>query len=70
MESPIDWSGAEFRKSTKSTSDGTDKCVEVAFTDAVVGVKDSKNRTLTVVEFSTDAWTAFLAAQAGRPAIS
>jgi hypothetical protein len=66
MKSSIDWSAADFRKSTRSQTQNTNNCVEVAFANTVVGVKDSKNpAAFAVVEFDTDVWKRFLAATAG-----
>ena len=52
---------ARFRKSTRSNSSSS--CVEVAknlaATDGVVLVRDTKNRDGGVLAFSPDEWTAF-----------
>lgn len=49
-----------WRKSTRSGSGG-DNCVEVAFAaDGAVGVRDSKNPTDAVLEFSASEWNAFV----------
>ncbi|WP_328468799.1 DUF397 domain-containing protein [Actinoplanes sp. NBC_00393] len=48
-----------WRKSRRS--DGGGNCVEVSFAaDGTIGVRDSKNRTGPVLEFSTAEWEAFL----------
>lgn len=47
-----------WRKSRRSDGDGN--CVEVAFaTDGSVGVRDSKNRTGPILEFTPAEWAAF-----------
>lgn len=47
-----------WRKSSRS--DGGDNCVEVAFAaDGSVGVRDSKNPTGPVLEFTSGEWDAF-----------
>ena len=52
-----------FRNWHKSTrSSGGDNCVEVAVAaDGAVGMRDSKDRSGPVLEFSLDGWAAFLA---------
>ena len=52
----VDPSHAEWRKSTLSHLNG---CVEVAFVDGRVAVRDSKNRNGSILVFSTIEWTAF-----------
>jgi len=48
-----------WRKSTRSS--GGDNCVEVAVaTDGAVGLRDSKDQTGPVLEFSPTAWAEFL----------
>jgi hypothetical protein len=49
-----------WRKSTRTNGQGA--CVEVAHLDAVVGVRDSKNRTGPVLAFDPTDWRAFLTA--------
>ncbi|WP_308257294.1 DUF397 domain-containing protein [Saccharothrix luteola] len=51
---PVRW-----MKSSYSANNGN--CVEVAVTDAVTGVRDSKNADGPVLTFPTDRWAAFLA---------
>lgn len=50
---------ARWKKATGSYENGS--CVEVAVTDAVTGVRDSKNADGPVLTFPTDRWGAFLA---------
>jgi hypothetical protein len=45
---------------TSSRSGGGDNCVEVAFdADGAVGIRDSKDRTGPILEFSPTEWIAF-----------
>ncbi|WP_459714794.1 DUF397 domain-containing protein [Actinophytocola sp. KF-1] len=53
-------SGAVWRKSSRSGGGGGgDNCVEVAFVDAAVGVRDSKNVAAGHLVFGRAAWAAF-----------
>ncbi|AHH16841.1 hypothetical protein NONO_c20410 [Nocardia nova SH22a] len=52
-----DLSGAKWFKSTRSTS--TKDCVEVAFLDSAVGVRDSKNPTGPALIFTPSEWSTF-----------
>jgi hypothetical protein len=49
-----------WRKSSYSGSSGTGSCVEVAFADSAVGVRDSKNKSGPALAFSTTAWRRFV----------
>jgi hypothetical protein len=51
--------GARWRKSSLSDSTGKD-CVEVAFLDDTVALRDSKNPTGPKLYFTPYEWTAFL----------
>lgn len=53
----MDLSTAVWVKSTHSVSNG---CVEVAFVNGRVGVRDSKNRDGAVLVFTPKEWDAFL----------
>jgi Domain of unknown function (DUF397) len=53
-----DMTGLHWRKSTKS---GLNGCVEVAFVDGKVALRDSKDRQGPVLFFSAAEWRAFLA---------
>ncbi len=54
-----DFSGARWRKSVASGDGG---CVEVAYVDGVIGVRDTKDSgTGPVLMFTEREWTAFLA---------
>jgi hypothetical protein len=53
----VDLSSAAWRKSTYSNANG---CVEVAFVDTRVAVRDSKDRTGPVLVFGSHEWEAFL----------
>jgi hypothetical protein len=52
-----DFSKAAWRKSTRSSHNG---CVEVAFGDGQVGVRDSKDREGPALVFTASEWEAFL----------
>jgi hypothetical protein len=52
-----DFSSATWRKSTYSGGNG---CVEVAFVDGQVGVRDSKDREGPVLVFTANEWEAFI----------
>jgi hypothetical protein len=56
----VDLSHAVWRKSTRS-GPNCDNCVEVAFADGVVAVRDSKNPTGPVLIFTPDEWDSFIA---------
>ena len=49
-----------WRKSSYSGGSGTDNCVEVAFADRAVGVRDSKNASGPTLAFSPVAWRRFV----------
>jgi hypothetical protein len=58
----IDLSGAQWRKSTRSGSNGG-SCVEVADNmPGVVAVRDSKDKTGPVLAFNRVEWAAFVTA--------
>jgi hypothetical protein len=54
----LDLTGAKWFKSTKSANNG--QCVEVAFVDGQVAVRDSKNPTGPALVFTTSEWNAFV----------
>jgi hypothetical protein len=54
-----DLNGAAWFKSSRSSSNG--QCVEVAFVDEQVAVRDSKDPAGAVLVFSKQAWSAFVA---------
>jgi hypothetical protein len=56
--SAAELAGAQWRKSTRSGSEGD--CVEVAFLDDVVAVRDSKHRDGAVLVFTRSEWVAFV----------
>jgi hypothetical protein len=53
----VDLSTAKWRKSASSYSNG---CVEVAFVEGRVAVRDSKDRSGPVLVFTAHEWAAFL----------
>jgi hypothetical protein len=53
----VDFSAADWQKSGRSESNG---CVEVAFVDNQVAVRDSKHREGPVLVFTPVEWEAFL----------
>lgn len=53
----MDLSSLVWRKSTYSAGDG---CVEVAFEDGKIAVRDSKNQSGPVLLFTTAEWEAFV----------
>jgi hypothetical protein len=60
----VDLSRAAWRKSTRS---GTNGCVEVAFVDNKVAVRDSKDQAGPVLVFTAHEWEAFVGgAQSGE----
>lgn len=57
-----DWTNARWRKSDVSDSGG---CVEVAYQDGLIGVRDTKARGKgPVLEFTEREWSAFLSGAA------
>jgi hypothetical protein len=55
----IDLSRAQWFKSTRSGAD-SDNCVEVAFIDDAIAVRDSKNTDGPALIFTTAEWDAFV----------
>ena len=55
----VDLSRAEWFKSSRS-GPNCDNCVEVAFVDGGIAVRDSKNPTGPALLFTTDEWDAFV----------
>jgi hypothetical protein len=53
----VDLARAEWRKSTRSN---TSACVEVAFVDAQVAVRDSKHKDGAILLFTSAEWEAFI----------
>ena len=56
----VNLSDATWRKSTRS-GPNCDNCVEVAFVDQAIAVRDSKNRDGGVLLFTAGEWDAFVA---------
>jgi hypothetical protein len=60
MDTP-DFTGATWRKSSRSGDNGG-QCVEAAFVDGAVGLRDSKdNGTGPILVFTPGEWAAFVA---------
>lgn len=59
MKIDVDLNRAVWRKSTRS-GPWTDNCVEVAFIDEAICVRDSKNPTGPVLIFTAGEWNAFV----------
>jgi hypothetical protein len=55
----VDLSSAAWRKSSRS-GPYTDNCVEVAFVDGAIAVRDSKNPAGAVLVFTPGEWDAFV----------
>jgi hypothetical protein len=55
----VDLGRAVWRKSTRS-GPWTDNCVEVAFVDGAIAVRDSKDLSVTPLVFTPAEWDAFL----------
>ena len=51
---------AVWRKASRSNGTGGNNCVEVAFLDTGVAVRDSKNRSGPALMFTQAEWTAFV----------
>jgi hypothetical protein len=57
----VDLSGLAWRKSSRSTANGSNgDCVEIAFADRLVAVRDSKNPDAGALAVPNTAFTAFL----------
>ena len=56
----VDLNTAVWRKSTRS-SPSCDNCVEVAFVDGAIAVRDSKNQQGGTLIFTPGEWDAFVA---------
>jgi hypothetical protein len=63
----LNLSTAVWRKSWRSNGNGGNNCVEVAFLDAVVAVRDSKDWPGPALVFGQSEWDAFInGAKGGR----
>lgn len=51
---------AVWKKASRSNGNGGNNCVEVAFLDTGVAVRDSKNRSGPALMFTMAEWTAFV----------
>jgi hypothetical protein len=52
--------GAVWKKGSRSNGSGGNNCVEVAFLDDAVAVRDSKDRQGPALMFTEAEWTAFV----------
>jgi hypothetical protein len=52
--------GAVWKKGSRSNGSGGNNCVEVAFLDQGIAVRDSKDRTGPALMFTSAEWTAFV----------
>ena len=59
--STMDFTGVQWRKSSRSGEGNDNACVEVAFASHAVGVRDSKNSAGRHLVFSESAWRRFAA---------
>lgn len=59
--STVDFTGARWRKSSRSGGGDDNACVEVAIVRAAVGVRDSKDRGGSHLVFTNPAWRRFAA---------
>ena len=58
---------AVWKKSSRSNGNGGNNCVEVAFLDTAVAVRDSKNQSGPALIFSSAEWAEFVnSAKAGE----
>lgn len=57
----MDFTGVQWRKSSRSGEGNDNACVEVAFVSNAVGVRDSKNVAGTHLVFPESAWRRFAA---------
>jgi hypothetical protein len=55
----VDLDGAQWRRSNRSGT-SSDNCVEVAFVDGAIAVRDSRNPTGPVLLFTQSEWDAFV----------
>jgi hypothetical protein len=60
----VDLDGADWLKSNHSLP-GQDNCVEVAFVDGIIAVRDSKHPEGPVLLFTQAEWDAFVAGAKG-----
>lgn len=56
----VELTGLAWRKSSRSGGGTGNNCVEVAFAESAVAVRDSKDAKGAVLAFSPSAWSAFV----------
>lgn len=62
----MDLTKAQWRKSSRSAGGEGAACVEVAFIDGEIAVRDSKNPDTGVLAFPAESWRQFLTSLADR----
>lgn len=58
--STVDFRGARWRKSNRSSGEDHVECVELAYVHSLTGVRDSKNPAGPVLTFPRRGWFSFL----------
>ena len=59
-DSAVSRDSAVWKKSSRSNGNGGNNCVEVAYLDAAVAVRDSKDPSGPALVFNSATWTEFL----------
>jgi hypothetical protein len=58
----VEMSGLAWRKTSRSGNGGNGDCVEVAFAESIVAIRDSKNADAGMLTLPRSAWISFLTA--------